>query len=144
MSNLQILEWNFNSISTIEDNSFQDLINLQQLDLSFNRLNKTTSNIFNGSANLVWLTLNANRFETFERNSFIGLFGLQTLNFSFLQTLTQLKSGAFNGLANLNKLNFLEQFRQLLQTLLKDWGILISLIWGQIILPLSQTTRLFI
>lgn len=92
---LSVISLRENSISEIEDNSFNGLKEMSILDLSHNRLAAIRRNTFNGLPAITSLDLGHNRIEILEERSF----ELRTLKFLHLNNnqLKSLPNGFFEG-----------------------------------------------
>ena len=114
MTNLEYLNLENNSISTIELHSFSDLIKLETLILSLNNLTYFNDTfIFSPLSSLKFLNLSSNRIEIIQSNLFDSLFKLETLDLS-LNRIRFIQSFAMNSLLNLRNLRLNENDESLL------------------------------
>jgi Leucine-rich repeat (LRR) protein len=106
---LIVLNFDFNEISFIKTNAFEDLTSLQNLSLSHNFLKNLTKEIFFNQLKLTSLNLSHNLIEFIELNSFQNQIELKVLDLSFNRLLS-IENNIFNGLENLNDLYLLNNF----------------------------------
>jgi Leucine-rich repeat (LRR) protein len=108
ISNLKILNFDFNYIEFIENDAFIYLKNLENLSIAFNNLNQIYSNNFIYLFSLKFLNLSHNQIELIEADSFQNLNKLLILDLSF-NRLTSIDNNLFQGLINLNDLYLLNE-----------------------------------
>ncbi|CAC5395040.1 TLR13 [Mytilus coruscus] len=102
--NTVYLELQYNYITLISDNTFENMTNLKVLDLSFNRLKLVNDQTFNGLGNLRHLNLSNNLLTGGMPNkTFQYMTGLTDLDLSF-NTLERINLQTFVGLQNLQNL----------------------------------------
>jgi Leucine-rich repeat (LRR) protein len=109
ISTLIILNFDFNEISFIKSDAFEELILLKNLSLSNNFLTNLTRKILFNQFKLTNLNLSHNLIEFIENDSFKNLFSLKLLDLSFNRLLS-IENNLFNGLENLNDLYLLNNF----------------------------------
>jgi Leucine-rich repeat (LRR) protein len=114
MINLEYLDLENNSISSIELHSFSNLIKLETLILSLNILTYFNDTfIFSPLSSLKFLNLSSNQIEIIQSNLFDSLLKLETLDLS-LNRIRFIHSFAFNDLLNLKNLHLEENDKNLL------------------------------
>jgi len=114
MINLEYLDLENNSISTIELHSFSNLIKLETLILSLNILTHFNDTfIFSPLSSLKFLNLSSNQIEIVQSNLFDSLFKLETLDLSW-NRIRFIHSFAFNSLLNLRNLHLNENYQNLI------------------------------
>ena len=99
---LRTLNLSNNQISSIEANTFKELVNLNELWLNGNQLT-LIENLFQGLVSLTWLDLSRNKLESIEQNAFNDLTNLFTLNLSN-NKINSIDVKSFIHLNNLNDL----------------------------------------
>jgi Leucine-rich repeat (LRR) protein len=89
LKNLEVLNLEYNEITTIDDGLFDTLINLKCLNLSSNELTIIKSNWFKCLENLKELDLHSNKIQSIDDDAFDKLIKLETLdlnNNEFIKT----------------------------------------------------------
>ena len=105
LTKLKKLKLNDCLLTTIETNSFDDLINLETLDLSYNVLDGTNfEQLFSNLTNLKYLNLANNQLQIVKNQYFIGISKLECLILQNCQINT-IEPGAFNNLIGLTTLD---------------------------------------
>lgn len=99
---LKILNFSFNNVTTLEDQSFGNYLKLENLNLDSNGISAVQNNVFSGLVYLKALSLYNNELQTMPVNLFQNLTSLESLNlaynrfitfdFVYLTPLTQLSS----------------------------------------------------
>lgn len=127
--NLKELAMNNNVITYIEDNSFLNLACLQRLDLFKNQLTQINSNTFNGLTNLKELCLTHNKITYLKTEAFSCLINLEQLDLAY-NLIYQINLNTFSSLISLkmldlksNKINRIEELSFLNQTKLEMLNI---------------------
>ena len=105
LSDLVILNFDLNQISTIDYDAFFNLRNVENLSLSQNYLTNLTENNFYYLFSLKYLILSFNQIEFIALNSFQNLNNLELLDLSFNYQLKAIESNTFLGLNHLKDLN---------------------------------------
>ena len=105
LTNLEYLNLENNLISSIEANSFLNLVKLATLILSFNRLSLFADiSLFSSLSNLQLLNISSNQLEIIPSYMFDHMFKLETLDLS-LNKIHFICSFSFNDLTNLRNMH---------------------------------------
>ncbi|XP_060603014.1 fibroblast growth factor receptor 4-like isoform X2 [Ruditapes philippinarum] len=81
MTNIHIINFANNTITELEDNSFQNMLKVTSINLSYNNLTRITSKPFNNLPSLVELSLESNGLIFISSNAFLMLPKLDVLYF---------------------------------------------------------------
>jgi Leucine-rich repeat (LRR) protein len=100
---LETLILSFTSISTIADDSFQNLVALKILLLDNTQIKVISPPMFRGLSNLEILDISSTKISDYNFNG-SGLDNLRVLNMSYSQYLFHMKSNQFYGLPRLREL----------------------------------------
>lgn len=103
LTNLSLLQLDFNKISTIEPAAFLSLKKLADLELNENLLTVIKSEIFQDLPSLSTLRLGYNRIATLEKNAFLNLPKLTMIDFTN-NSLTFMHGESLNNLPSLTTL----------------------------------------
>ena len=105
LSELRLLQLDFNYLSKLKPNQFDQLKSLVHLQLSNNNLNQLDTNTFNELPKLVYISLAFNQLKNIKQSAFSDLISLRYIDLSNNQ-LQMLEPDAFINLPYLEYINF--------------------------------------
>jgi Leucine-rich repeat (LRR) protein len=105
LANLEIIDFWWNQIEIIHENTFNGLTNLKKINFYINQVKEINPNAFNGLANLEIIDFRGNQIEVIHENTFNGLSNLKQISFYYNQ-IKEIPPNLFNGLAYLEIIDF--------------------------------------
>ncbi len=106
---LKILNLASNTISKINENTFQGLTNLLELNLNQNYIDEIYGDVFKCLTSLLTLRLSYNNLKTIKENTFDGLINLKDLDLAN-NMIDSFENNAFNSLVNLKNLDLSDNY----------------------------------
>lgn len=106
-TSLESIDFSYNLISNMPNNTFEELVNLKLLNLSHNRLYKLDDRIFSSLINLQELRLSHNFLTMISPNTFMKTSNLKLLDLSY-NFVTNIDSFLINGLHSIRELNLIQ------------------------------------
>ena len=104
LANLERLDLNNSSLTSLPDGVFDELSDLEYLDLSTNKIASLPNGAFADLSHLAELHLHRNELTSLPDDGFDGLHGLKILYLSY-NNLTSLPNGIFDDLSSLEELS---------------------------------------